>query len=163
MRIPYSTLLLLLLAIACNTGNNNTTEINAGDTVRGDSLVSTSDNIPFERETVNSRPVKSYSETIKTFARDDEFQVKLYETKRTFKYLLKISYKQLEVMDTLRVPNFGIQPNVEIKKGDSVRPSCIVGFLDKEKKFRESKLIYFQGNKLRVRVLRYYAVYQSDN
>ena len=66
-------------------------------------------------------------------------------------------------MDTLRVPNFGIQPNVEIKKGDSVRPSCIVGFLDKEKKFRESKLIYFQGNKLRVRVLRYYAVYQSDN
>jgi hypothetical protein len=56
--------------------------------------------------------------------------LKLASTKqgRTLKYLLKISYKQLEVTDTLRVPNFGILPIVEIKKGDSIRPSCIVGF-----------------------------------
>ena len=163
MRITYSTLLLLLLATACNTRNNKTTEKNASDTVTGDSLVFTTNNIPFERENVNPKPVKSYSETIKTFARDDEFKVGLYETRRTLKYLLKISYKQLEVTDTLRVPNSGILPIVEIKKGDSIRPSCIVGFLDKEKKFRESKLIYFKGDKLRVKVLKYYAVYQSDN
>ena len=163
MRIPYSTLLLLLLTIACSTPNSKTAENNIADTTTGDTLASITDNIPFERETVSLQPVKTYLETIKTFARDDEFQVRLYETKHTFKYLLKISYKQLEVTDTLRVPNFGIEPIVEIKKGDSVHPSCIVGFSDKEKKFRESKLIYFKGDKLRVRVLKYYAVYQSDN
>jgi hypothetical protein len=81
MRITYSTLLLLLLATACNTRNNKTTEKNASDTVTGDSLVFTTDNIPFERENVNPKPVKSYSETIKTFARDDEFKVGLYETR----------------------------------------------------------------------------------
>ena len=163
MRKAYATLLLFLLATACNTRNNKTTERDTGDTITGDSLIFTTDNVPFEREIVNPEPVKTYTETIKSFETTDEFQINVYETKRIFKYLLKISYKQLEVTDTLRVPNFGIQPIVEIKKGDSVRPSCIVGFLDKEKKFRESKLIYFKGNKLRMKVLKYYAVYQGHN
>jgi len=100
-----------------------------------------------------------YEETVKSFETTDEFKVGLYETKQTFRYLIKISYKQLEVEDTLKVPDFGIPPSVEIVKGDSIRPSCIVGFLDKEKKFRESKLIYFKDNKLRVKILKYYAVY----
>ena len=81
----------------------------------------------------------------------------LYETKNTFHYLIKIQYKNLEVEDTLRVPNFGISPSVEIIKGDK-RPSCIVGFLDKDKRFRESKLVYFEDNRLKIHVLKHYAV-----
>ena len=49
----------------------------------------------------------------------------------------------------------------EIIKGDK-RPSCIIGFFDQEKKFRESKLIYFEDDKLKVKVLKHYAVYQSN-
>jgi len=48
-------------------------------------------------------------------------------------------------------------------KGDSIRPSCIIGFLDKAQKFRESKLVYFADNKIKVKILKYYAVYQSGD
>jgi hypothetical protein len=81
----------------------------------------------------------------------------LFETKETFHYLIKINYKNLEAEDTLRVPNFGQVPSVEIKKGDK-RPSCIVGFLDNEKQFRESKLISYTDNKIEVHVLKHYGV-----
>lgn len=166
MRTIYSTLILLLLVTACNTGNDKTienkTDSPVASTNANDSVVFTTENIPFERTEVNPKPVKSYSETIKSFETTDEFKVRLYETKRTFKYVIKISYQQMEVEDTLRVPNFGIEPSVDIIKGDSIRPSCIIGFFDKEQKFRESKLVYFKGNKMKVKVLKHYAVYQSD-
>lgn len=153
MKIAYSTLLILLFA-ACASGHNE----NNGE----DSVVLTSDNVPLERENINPNPVKYYHETVKSFETTDEFKVGLYETKQTFKYLIKISYKQIEVNDTLRVPNFGLSPAVEIIKGDSARPSCIVGFLDKDQRFKESKLIAFVNNKLKVKVLKYYAVYQDS-
>ena len=155
MRTIYSTLLILLL-IACNAGSDKTPGNNGGD-----SVVLTSDKISADRKNINPQPVKTYSETIKSFETTDEFKVGVYETELTFKYLVKISYKQLEVKDTLRVPNFGTQPVVEIKKGDSIRPSCIVGFLDKEQNFRESKLVYYKDDKIKVKVLKYYAVFQQ--
>ena len=138
MKIIFSTL-LILLSIACKTASE--------ETGSSDSVVLASENIPATRAHVNDQAVKTYTETIKSFETTDEFKVSIYETQLTFKYLLKISYKQLEVNDTLRVPNFGIQPAVELKKGDSVHPSCIIGFLDKEQKFRESKLVYFKDEK----------------
>lgn len=157
MRKIYSTLLISLL-IACNAGADKIAESSGGD-----SIVLTSEKIPAEREIVNPKSVETYTETIKNLAITDEFKVRLYETKQTFRYRIKISHKQLLVEDTLRVPNFGTQPVVEIKKGDSIHPSCIIGFLDKERKFRESKLVYFKNDKIKVKVLKYYAVYQSNN
>lgn len=154
MKTIYPFFLAFVLA-ACNSADNQVEN-------NKDSIVLTSDNISPERKNINSRPVKTYSETVKSFETTDQFKVDLYETEQTFKYLIKISYKQIEVKDTLRVPNFGIEPAVDIIKGDSIHPSCIVGFLDKEKKFRESKLIAFANNKLKVKVLKHYAVYQSE-
>lgn len=154
MKTVYSAFFILLL-ISCNTGNNkNSSE---------DSVVLNYENIPAERNILNPNAVKSYAETVKSFETIDEFKVRLFETKETFNYLVKIQYKQLNVEDTLKVPNFGIQPALEIVKGDSIRPSCIVGFLDEKKQFRESKLIYFEDDKLKVKVLKHYAVatYQS--
>lgn len=153
------TLLIILvgcLVVSCNTNNNKNSS--------GHSVALDYENIPQERSAVNPKPVKIYSETVKSFETTDEFKVSLSETKETFHYLIKIQYKNLDEEDTLKVPNFGIQPSVEIVKGDSIRPSCIAGFYDKKKQFRESKLVYFEDNSLKIKVLKHYAVatYQSD-
>ena len=149
---------LILHLISCGTDNNNSNVKSDKD-----SVVLNYENIPEERTTVNPNAIKTYTETVKSFETTDEFRVLLFETKKTFRYLIKIRYKQLDAEDTLRIPNFGIQPSVEIKAGNT-RPSCIVGFYDEKKKFRESKLIYFENDKLKVRVLKYYSVatYRKD-
>ena len=139
-----------MFLLSCGTNNNSASN--------KDSIVLNYENIPAERSTINPNPVKIYSETVKSFETTDEFKVSLFETKETFKYLIKIQYKQLNEEDTLRIPNFGVQPSVEIKKADSIRPSCVVGFLDEKKQFRESKLISFENDKLKVKVLKHYAV-----
>jgi hypothetical protein len=128
-----------------------------------DSVILNYENIPLERKEIDPNPVKIYTETINNPETIDEFKVAIYETKETFHYLIKFSYKNLEEEDTLKVPNFGIRPSFEIKKGET-RPSCIIGFYDEKKQFRESKLIYFDNDELKVRVLKRYAVstYQSE-
>ncbi len=138
------------LLCSCNTNTNNN---NANDSV----IYSTS-KIPEKRSAINPNPVKTYSETVKSFATTDQFSVELFETKETFDYLIKVSYKNLEAKDTLHVPNFGEVPAVEIKEG-AKSPSCIVGFLDSAKQFRESKLIYFEDDKIKIHVLQHYGVF----
>jgi hypothetical protein len=145
---------IIITAIFFLSCNNNT----ANNSQPEDSVVYTTGRIPETRKEVNPTAVKTYSETIKSFETTDEFKVLLFETKQTFNYLIKISYKNLDAEDTLHVPNFGELPEVEIKKGDK-RPSCIVGFLDMNKQFRESKLIYFEDNKIKLHVLKHYGVY----
>ncbi len=135
----------MLLACNSNTPTNN----------RADSIIKI--NVAAERATINPKPIKTYHETKKSFETTDEFNVGLYETKSVFRYLIKVSYKNLEVEDTLRIPNFGIIPTVDIMKGDQ-RPSCIVGFLDKDSSFKESKLIYFEDDMIKIHVLKYYGV-----
>jgi hypothetical protein len=137
--------------LSCNSNTANNLQ-------PGDSVVYTTSRIHEIRKTINPNAVKTYSETIKSFETTDEFKVSLFETKQTFKYLIKISYKNLDAEDTLNVPNFGEVPAVEIKKGDK-RPSCIIGFLDNNKQFRESKLIYFEEDKIKVHVLKHYGVF----
>ena len=141
-------LLSILIITGCNAHNNN---------APGDVVVKKYSNIPQERSTVSTSPVKTFDEIVKSFATTDTFKVALFETKQTFHYLIKINYKQLDGEDTLRVPDFGINPTVEIKKGEE-RPSCIVGFLDEHKQFRESKLVSFEDNEIKVHVLKHYAV-----
>lgn len=142
-------LFIIALLTSCNeTANNNAAK---------DSVVLNYKDIPLERKPVSANAVKIYSEPVKSFETTDEFKVSLFETKETFHYLIKIDYKNLAEEDTLNVPDFGISPSVEIKKGDK-RPSCIVGFFDQNKQFRESKLIYFEDNTIKVHVLKHYAV-----
>ena len=147
--IYVASLTTLLLSCNTNNGNNKNPE---------DSVAYTTDKISQTRSNVNPKPVKAYSEIVKSFETTDEFKVSLFETKETFHYLIKINYKNLEVEDTLNVPNFGEVPSVEIIKGNK-RPSCIVGFLDNNKKFRESKLIFFEDDKIEVHVLKHYGVF----
>ena len=145
----------VLFMLSCNVNNNGSSS--------KDSIAHNYEDIPAERKTVSPAPVKTYGETVKSFETTDEFQVSVYETKETFRYLIKVRYKNLDEEDTLRIPNFGVQPSIVLKKGDSLRPSCIIGFLDEKNQFRESKLVYFEDNTLKVHVLKHYAVatYQS--
>lgn len=110
-----------------------------------------------ERETVNPAPVKTYQEIVRSEETTDTFNVALYETKFTFKYLIKISYKGIEAADSLRIPNLGYGPVPEIKEG-KVRPSCIVGFLDDKQQFMEGNEVVFEDNKLKFHTLKTYDV-----
>lgn len=112
-----------------------------------------------ERDTVNPAPVKTYQEIVKSEETTDTFNVALYETKYTFKYLIKINYKGIEAADSLRIPNLGYEPAPEIKEG-KVRPSCIVGFLDDKKQFMEGNEVVFEDNKLKFHTLKTYDVSQ---
>jgi hypothetical protein len=60
--------------------------------------------IKTERETIKSEPVKTYQEIVKSEETTDTFNVALYETRYTFKYLIKINYKGIEATDSLRIP-----------------------------------------------------------
>ena len=148
---PFSLLLVIVCFICCHPITSQEDE--AGN----DSIIYNYEDIAAERSTVNPNPIKSYSETVKSFETTDQFVVALYETKETFHYLIRIQYKNLEAEDTLKVPNFGRAPSVEILKA-AKRPSCVVGFFDKDNKFRESKLVYFEDNRLKIHVLKHFAV-----
>ena len=112
-----------------------------------------------EREAINPAPVKTYQEIVKSEETTDTFNVSLYETKYTFKYLIKISYKGIEVSDSLRIPDLGYEPSPEIKQGKT-RPSCIIGFLDDKQQFMEGNEVVFQDNLLKFHTLKSYDVSQ---
>jgi len=88
---------------------------------------------------------------------DWKFAVNIYETKETFHYLMKMQYMELRADDTLKIPNFGTAPKIEIKQG-SEPLSCIVGFLDKNNQFKEYKLVSIKDKNLSVHILHRYAV-----
>ena len=112
--------------------------------------------IKAERETIKPEPVKTYQEIVKSET-TDTFNVALYETRYTFKYLIKINYKGIEATDSLRIPDLGYAPAPEIKAG-TVRPSCIVGFLDDKQQFMEGNEVVFEDNKLKFHTLKTYDV-----
>ncbi len=149
MRIQYFFTLLLLAGCA---GNDATNDTSADSTV-----VVSYDTIPATRTTIQSGPVASYSEKIADELNDWQFAVTAYETKKTFQYTLRIQAKEVRVSDSITIPNFGIQPTVELRKGKEPL-SCIIGFLDKKKEFKPYKMVSFQNDRLRVRTIASYYV-----
>ncbi len=124
---------------------------------KSDTTIISYDTIPPVRKTVSSKPVATYSMPIDDPAYHWSFAISIYETPKTFRYLMKLQYKAMFATDTLKIPNFGISPIIQIKPGkDSL--SCIVGFLDKKKEFKEYKLISAKGDKLKVTILKSYYV-----
>ena len=114
-------------------------------------------NIPEYRDSVKKEPVAQHVEKVENPLNDWYFSVKLYETPKTFQYLIRLRYEEIQGEDTLKLPNFGTLPRPVIQKG-SDKYSCIIGFLDKQNKFREYKKVYVQGSRLRITALKHYAV-----
>jgi hypothetical protein len=141
----------LLFLIGCsqsgerqNSGTNKTTKL-------------TNDTIPEVRKDVSSKPVASYIIPIGNPKLEYKFGVVIYETPQTFKYLMRMQYEGMVVTDTLKVPNFGIWPTVDVKPGKE-KLSCIIGFLDKDKKFKEYKQLTIKDNDLKLTILKRYGV-----
>jgi hypothetical protein len=120
-------------------------------------IKATNDTIPEVRKDVSDKPVASYMIPIGNPKLEYKFGVTIYETPQTFKYLMRMQYEGMVVTDTLKVPNFGIWPTVDVKPGKE-KLSCIIGFLDKDKKFKEYKMLTIEENDLKLTVLKRYGV-----
>lgn len=113
--------------------------------------------IPQYRDTVSKEAIVQYQEKVENPLNDWYFSVKLYETPRTFHYLIKLKYEEILGEDTLKLPNFGTLPKPVIQKGNE-KYSCIIGFMDKENQFREYKKVHVKDNHLKITTLKHYAV-----
>lgn len=145
---------LLIAFISCN----NQPEKTVNPSISKDSAkVVTNDTILKTRKTVDPKPVASFSKKVPDELNDWKFSVNVYETKETFHYLMKMQYMELVAEDTLKIPNLGIEPEVEIKPGKG-EYACIIGFLDKQNQFKEYKEVSAKDGKLKLHILRRYAV-----
>ena len=113
--------------------------------------------VPLYRTTVKAEPVAEYQEKTDNPLNDWYFSVKLYETPKTFQYVMKLKYEELEGDDTLNLPDVGVQPKPVIQKGAD-KYSCIVGFMDNHDQFREYKKVYVKYDQLKVTSLKHYTV-----
>lgn len=120
-------------------------------------VVNPADKVPSERKEVKKEAVASYRVKTDDPLNDFYFGVQLFETKKTFHYLMKLEFETIDGKDTLRLPNFGTMPEPVIRKGPE-KYSAIIGFMDKDKQFREYKKVYVAGNKLKVTALKHYGV-----
>jgi hypothetical protein len=146
----YTAIFLLLLA-GCEQATNTNTE------VRDSTVVISHDTIPETRQKVNSGSVSIYSEKIPDELNDWKFAVSLHETKRTFHYIVQIQAKEVRITDSINLPNFGIMPKPEVRKGKEPL-TCIIGFLDKKGAFKEYRKISFQNDRLHISTINNYAV-----
>ncbi len=110
------------------------------------------------RNEIKREPIASYKEKVDDPMNDWYFSVQLFETKKTFSFLLKMQYEEVRGEDTVKIPDFGMEPKPAIRKGKD-RYSCIIGFLDNENQFREYKEVSVKGGReLKLTTLNHYTV-----
>lgn len=112
-------------------------------------------NEPFvkERATVNPAAVKEYVAGADTA----QFKVQLFEQKESLNYEVKFSFKDASSEKIFTLPNMGIMPKPELKKGaDDL--SCIIGFYDADSAFMEYRLVKVENGSLFYRHLKEYQV-----
>lgn len=143
--------LLLGAGLACNNTPDAASNSN-------DSIVNNAVPVSETRNVVKTSPIANYHEKVGNSLNDWGFDIKVYETSKTFYYLMKIKYEETEVSDTLKIPNAGIKPVIELHPGKG-KYARIVGFVDKDNKFRDYKLVSIQNNQLKIKVLNHYGVY----
>jgi len=133
--------LALLAFISCNTGKQN-------------------DSQPYtkERATVNTNPVKEYSEDVNDPINPDwKFKVALFEQKESLKYEVRFQYKEVTGEKIFAYPNMGFMPKPELKKGPEPF-SCIIGFYNADSVFMELRMIKVENDNLVYRHLKEYKV-----
>ena len=146
----YTVLFFVLLLYSCSQNKRQNETSSSGS-------FTTNDTIPIFRKQVSRSPVASYIIPINNPLLHQYFGVKVYETSVTFQFLLKMQYEGVLETDTLKIPNFGTWPVVQVIKGPE-KMSCIIGFLDKQKHFKEYKMLVAKDNKLKLLVLKRYGV-----
>lgn len=149
--MKYLYLIIIASLAACNNP-----ELQSKESTESSVFVS-HDTIPDIRIEVSKKPVASYRVPVGDPKLGREFGVRIYETPFTFKYLLEMQYEAMEETDTLKIPHFGSWPVVEVHPGKD-KLSCIIGFLDEKKTFREYKMLSAKGNKMSLTVLKKYGI-----
>lgn len=155
MRILISIIILSVL-ISCGNGNAESTT-KTDSTTQSETSALRPENVPPDRDKVNTEPVAEYKVRTENPLNDWYFRVRLYETPKTFHYLIKLEYEEIHGQDTLKLPNFGALPKPVIQKGPE-QYSCIIGFMDKDNNFREYKKVYVKANTLKITALKHYGV-----
>jgi hypothetical protein len=140
---------------SCHSANQN--NYRQTDSASKAVIINPTNNVPDLRKEIKTEPVAAYKEKTDNPLNDWYFSVKLFETKKTFYYLMKLQFEEIRGEDTLKLPNFGYEPKPVIKKGTD-KYSCIIGFMDDSSKFREYKLVHVENNRLKVTALKHYAV-----
>src|SRR4051795_2463336 len=158
MKNLFTSCIIIITIISCDN-NQNTLSGNKEDS----GTVVTNGTISPTRKEINSKPVASFSKSVPNSLNNWHFSVGVYETKETFRYLMKMEYMELRETDTLKIPNIGIEPKIEIHQGKDDN-SCIVGFFDRSNNFKEYKLVSAEDGKLKITVLHHYGVatYQTE-
>jgi hypothetical protein len=148
-----------MIAVACNSNKNN--EPPSYDTNDTTTYI-TNDTIPNFRKVVSPKAVASFSKNVPDELNKWVFAVDVYETKETFKYNMRIKYKELIVTDSLRLPNFGTMPKVILQSGKEPL-SCMIGFADKKGNFKEYRKAFIDKDRLRIISLKSYfvGIYQT--
>jgi hypothetical protein len=161
MRIIFFALFCYLATSCGETASKKQT--GKSDSSQAPVVVNAAASIPLYRDNVKKEPVAEYRVKTDNPLNDWYFSVRLYETRKTFYYLIKLEHEELTGQDTLKLPNFGTLPQPVIRKGPE-KYSCIIGFMDKENQFREYKKVYVIGERLKITALKHYAVatYQDD-
>ncbi len=148
----YLFLFFVIAAAGCRNSHDETTKQTADNTV-----VIRADSIPEERSIVKKDPVAIYSEKVPDELNNWVFAVNVYETKRRFHYIVRMQYKELRITDSINVPNFGIEPTVQIQKDNSPF-SCTLGFTDKKGIFKPLSRASVKEERLRFKKVASYAV-----
>ena len=153
--VAIAFLCITILSCGDSPGNKQLTGEDTTTRVR-----SVADMIPADRPDVKKEPIATYSEKVKNPLNDWKFQVQLFETPKTFRFLMKLEYEEMKESDTLKIPNLGFEPKLKIINGKEPY-SCIIGFIDNKNEFREYKKVIATNNRLRVITLKHYAVYMK--
>ncbi len=110
---------------------------------------------PEFRSQVSQKPVAEFREP--TGRLEGDFHLQLYQTAKTMAYRVEMEFEGLPGTDTVKLPDLGTEPHPILKSG-SDHFSCIIGFLDNDKQFRELKLVRAGGNNLKISSLRHWVV-----
>jgi hypothetical protein len=150
MKNPLLFALLFLLAACHSDQTEENSPVNQ-------TVVLPKDTVPAVRANPQVKPAATFSEPIGDELNDWKFAVELYETKKTFLYSLRIQAKEVRVSDSVSFPNLGYAPIPVLQKAKEPF-SCLIGFLDKEGKFKEYKKVSFIDDQLRIKTTHTYYV-----
>ncbi len=149
---------ILLLSLSCAAmACNNATSNKAASADTAAKAVAELPVIPEKRTTVNPQPVADFEKPVADALNKWKFSVKLYETDRTFRYMVKMQYQEITGQDTMYFPNLGYTPRPVVKQGSDPY-SCIIGFKDNNGDFKPYKLVTAVNDELSIKTLKHYAV-----
>jgi hypothetical protein len=157
--IALSFLLFSLSFSSCHSSSADS-QMSGADSTNGKPPIEAIHNPEF-RQQVKKEAIAEYKEDLHDPLNTSwVFAVGLFETDRTLSYRVHMRYEELEADDTLDLPDLGTPPKPVIRKGDN-KNSCMIGFMDKDNRFREYKLVSVKGDQLAIRAVKHYSVTQG--